>query len=183
MYAPAMDPSALTLDSRKQQLAKGWSYLLGAMDLHAALALRITHAAVLQVRGEARQAAWKEARDLIDATGRYRVLALECRPWRIDAVLTAVPRTALRRGVAAKPHVLTLLAEGLTTVAPQGIFVGKHPDNVCHLSIDLDANAGSLEASLYNTRLGSYVVKRVRAMVPPDASLPDSGRPPSRRRA
>lgn len=160
-------PGTLKTESRKEQLAKGWTYLLGLKDLHAALEPRLTRGSWLSLHFTARQAYWKDQRDEVDQHRRYRVFVAHYSPskdWRsafpttpwaneedpqvVTATVTAVPHEALPPGLAVRPVLKELIQEAFLKLTPKGLAADRSPKGGWGLQVTFDANVATLEASL-----------------------------------
>lgn len=161
-------PGTLRTESHKQKLPKGWTYLLGLMDIANALEPRLTHDAWLSLQFSPRQAYWKEKRDEIDERRRYTILRAQFgpggehlphvgarRPWDeelhpqvVTAEVLGVPHDALPPGIAVRPIARELLAEAFLELTPLGLSPDRSPRRGWLLEVLLDAQVDALEAIL-----------------------------------
>lgn len=155
----------LKTESHKEQVPKGWTYLLGLTHIHDALAPRLTRDAYLSVFFTPKQAYWKEQRDLVDARRQYRIIQASYAPGRehvprlpgivkpwddeehplvVSAQELAVPHEVLPRGVAVRPLLCELLTESFLKLMPTGLSGDRSPRSAWMLDVVLDATAGLL---------------------------------------
>lgn len=159
----------LKTESHKEQVPKGWTYLLGLTHIHDALHPSLTRDAYLSLSFTPRQAYWKEQRELVDQQRRYRVIEVNYSPGRehvprlpgivkpwddeehpkvVTAQVLAVPHELLPRGVAVRPVLCQLLADSFLKLMPRGLTEDRSPRSAWMLEVVLDGTTSTLEASL-----------------------------------
>ncbi|MHB8873500.1 MAG: hypothetical protein ACYC8T_07415 [Myxococcaceae bacterium] len=169
----------LRTESHKEKVPRGWSYPLGVTDIQVVLEPRLNRDAYLSVSFSPKQAVWKEQRDLVDESRRYRVfdaayypgrehvprLPRLPKPWDeeddpqiITATVRAVPHDAVPRGVAVRPLLRQLLADAILKLTPDGLPKRASPRGAWLLEITLDANVRVLEAVLKTSNGGEFRV-------------------------
>ncbi len=170
-------PGTLKAKSHKEQLAKGWTYLLGLQDIQTALEPRLTRDSWLSLHFNARQAYWKERRDEVEEQRQYGVFFAQYSPakdWRaslgelpwdeeedpqvVKGSVTAVPHESLPAGLAVRPVMRELLQDAFLKVTPKGLSTDRSPKGGWTLRVMYDANVAMLEASLGRWNGAEYAV-------------------------